>query len=349
MDLPQTRRCGVNDDCYRAAVLNEDGTPVQIPGEFGRDVNACHTHLNSYRTREGRRYAWTYYNTTMTRQMMGNPTRWRAIVEEARLHRPPNGLIPPALWAIQVRKILDSLAMDWNIRELWNENHPHAPMDLNGVIHWNWDRRPPGGEPDLPAPPPDTLHAWAANTQNVHTAVISRQTNEGTAKLLELPVEKTRCTLAMIDRMIDAVGKYKRESERTMTIIKNDVKTWYNQPTCRATDDHLYRRVLDGVVTKVYSQEDVELRTQLLIRMFEEMKDSTGMCCEGHITRLVNIFCGFDEAFNQEKTLGERLQEFFGALAAKECDVLEKTEAAVNELTKLKVPYEEWGPWVDAL
>ena len=98
----------------------------------------------------------------------------------------------------------------------------------------------------------------------------------------------------------------------------------------------------------VYSQE-LELKTQLLIRMFEEMKDSLGMCCEGHITRLVNVFCGFDESFKQEKSLGEQLQEFFAELAARDCDVLEKTEAAVTELTKLKVPFEEWAPWVDAL
>ena len=349
IDLPQEMRCGFHM-CYRAAVLDGHGAPILIPNEFERNLPVCHLHLQHYRVRQGHRYTETYYNDTMNRQMLENPTRWQEIETETLDHRPPEDLITRVQWAARVRRLLDRLALDWNIRELWNANHPRDPMDINGVIQWHWDRRaPPGGEPAAPRPPPpDTLHAWAANTQNVHTAVISRQTNEGTAKLLDLPVDKNRDTIATIERMVDVVGKYRRESERTMSMIKQDVKLWYQQPTCRKVNDWFYKRVLDGAVTMVYSQE-IHLKTQLMIRMFEEMKDSLGMCCEGHITRLVNIFCGFDESFKQEKSLGEQLQEFFAALAAKNCDVLEKTEAAVTELTKLKVPFEEWAPWVDAL
>jgi hypothetical protein len=79
------------------------------------------------------------------------------------------------------------------------------------------------------------------------------------------------------------------------------------------------------------------------------MRDSVGMCCDGHITRLINVFAGFDDAFAPEKSVAEKVQEMFAALSAKECGLLEKVAEGVQGLRKLKVPEDEWEPWIDAL
>ena len=68
------------------------------------------------------------------------------------------------------------------------------------------------------------------------------------------------------------------------------------------------------------------------------------MCCDGHITRLINVFAGFDDAFAPEKSIGEKTQELFAALAAKECSLLEKVAEGVRGLRKFGVPEEEWEP-----
>ena len=64
---------------------------------------------------------------------------------------------------------------------------------------------------------------------------------------------------------------------------------------------------------------------------------------------MINVMSGFDEAFVPEKTIGEKTQELFAALSAKECSLLEKVADGVRGLRALQVPEDEWEPWIDAL
>ena len=73
------------------------------------------------------------------------------------------------------------------------------------------------------------------------------------------------------------------------------------------------------------------------------------MCCDGHITRIVNVLVGFDEAFAPELTVAEKVQNLFASLAAKNCSLLEKVAEGVQNLRKFGVPENEWEPWIDAL
>jgi hypothetical protein len=61
------------------------------------------------------------------------------------------------------------------------------------------------------------------------------------------------------------------------------------------------------------------------------------------------VFAGFDDAFAPEKSVGEKTQELFAALAAKECSLMEKVAEGCVNLRKWGVPEDEWDAWIDAL
>jgi hypothetical protein len=220
-------------------------------------------------------------------------------------------------------------------------------MDINGVIDWHWNRRGRAA----PQHAPGTLAAFVADPQNVHTGVVSNQTHEGMKKLLAQPLhsqqaERSRRFVdSLLARMVENKRSTLRESER----IKADFLHWYSTETCRTMHDWLYKRVFDGLAQTIHAVVDGGTRRELYYRLFEEMKDSLGMCCDGHITRLINVMAGFDEAFVPEKSQAEKVQDLFAGLAAKECGLLEKVAEGLRGLRTLKVPEDEWEPWIDAL
>jgi hypothetical protein len=220
-------------------------------------------------------------------------------------------------------------------------------MDVNGVIDWHWNRR----RAVAPQHAPGTLAAFVADPQNVHTGVVSNQTHEGMKKLLAQPLHsrQSEVTRNFVEVLLARMVELKRCHVRDVTRITADFEHWYTTETCRTMHDMLYRRVFDGLAQTIHKVEDKATRRELYIRLFEEMRDSLGMCCDGHITRLINVMAGFDEAFAPEKSQAEKLQDLFAGLAAKECGLLEKVAEGLRGLRKLKVPEDEWEPWIDAL
>ena len=187
--------------------------------------------------------------------------------------------------------------------------------------------------------------------QNVHTRVVSDQTTAGLAKLLAAPRldNMSENTKRFINKLLEASVRGKKLRENQSAAIQRDFNHWYATETCRNVSDHLYRRTMDGLLMTIREVGSSAARTELYLRLVEEMQDSVGMCCDGHITRLVNVMAGFDDAFVPEKSVGEKVQELFAALAAKECSLLEKVAEGVQNLRKWGVPEDEWEPWIDAL
>jgi hypothetical protein len=282
-------------------------------------------------------------------QMEVDPTRWPQIVQEWTDHMPPADLGPTAWWRHQIRGLRGRLAGEYFIRELWNMDHPDDPMDVNGIIDWHWNRVRAGAA--APRHPPGSLAAFVADTQNVHTGVVSTQTHDGMKKLLAIPVKsgQSERSTKFATQVLDLSVQLKWVTAQGSTRILTDFNHWYNTRTCRATDDWLYKRVFDGLFTTICQNPKKDVRLELYKRLFEEMKDSLGMCCDGHITRLVNVLVGFDDAFAPELTTAEKVQNLFAALSAKECSLLEKVAEGVQSLRKWGVPEDEWEPWIDAL
>ena len=196
-------------------------------------------------------------------------------------------------------------------------------------------------------PPPDTrteLQRLATDTQNVHTAPVSQQTNRGIEELMKLTVPPEQNTLHELRTSWTAIYTGRAVDER----IYDDILLWYSQPTCCKENDWLYKTLLDRLVVKIKSFKDVAVKRQLFMRLQQECADSYRMCCIGHINRIVNVMVGFDEAFQPSVSKGEILQNKFAMFSLMEDDT-EKYVQATALLAELGVVGDEAAVWLDAL
>ena len=193
-----------------------------------------------------------------------------------------------------------------------------------------------------PEKPVNQLERLALDTQNVHTTEISQQTETMSKLLLEQKVPEDQRTLKLL---IIKFGKYCRIAKLCdMLRVLTDVNYWYEAKTCIVPNDALYKKLLDAAVCKIEASEH---KIALYKRAYEEMTESVGLCCQGHICRLINIFCGFDSEFTSPLSTNELLQERFAKIAKGESE--DKLREAKEVLEELKIPQEDWAPWIDAL
>ena len=183
-------------------------------------------------------------------------------------------------------------------------------------------------------PPKPELQQFVEDAQNVHRRVVTDNTNQQTQKLLEVPVPLGQNTLAEIQKLF---GKSRK--------VISDMEHWYGLTMCRKEADCLYKRMLDGLWALIKASPH---KTDLCQRLVEELTDSIGMCCEGHLSRLCNVLVGFDDAFTTIVSKGEMLQQAMSQIAA--LDVTERTKKmrARKVLRELEIPVAEHADWLDA-
>jgi hypothetical protein len=132
----------------------------------------------------------------------------------------------------------------WN----WVEGGRQGPEPiLGGMI---LQQVPPGPEA---ARPDRALQTIARDAQNVHTQVVSRQTNAATEKLLGTTVPLDQQTEKSMARAW--LAGVPTGWNRILATL-NDVNTWFTTKTCRAPDDQLYRRMLRGLVAIINRTDD---------------------------------------------------------------------------------------------
>lgn len=183
--------------------------------------------------------------------------------------------------------------------------------------------------------PGNDLEALARDAQNVHTSAVNAQTNEQTKILLEIAVPADQSTLTEIAIAWGAL--------HDVDVVLRDMSRWYKIKTCREHHDYLYKRVLDGLWSRIKGNPDL---TQ---RLWEEATESVGMCCDGHLSRLCNVLVGFDDTFKARVPVGEILQQRLAAIAGEDTDVLLKVEAAWKAMDELNVPHDQRDAWIEAL
>lgn len=202
-----------------------------------------------------------------------------------------------------------------------------------------------------PPPPPriiraTTLGELARDGQNVHTRYVVEQTRDLEEKLLAIPIPESQQTeITLSQEWIRLMSMRIRWGAILKTL--NDVHRWFSQSDCRAAGDNLYRRMLRGVVAKI-NRTDGEMRDELYRRLWEECFEATGMCCEGHLSRLCNVFVGFDEAFKPPVSLGELLQQKMAAIAMSDLSDSDKLQQATAFFDEVGLPQADRVAWLDA-
>lgn len=189
------------------------------------------------------------------------------------------------------------------------------------------------------ATPLGELEALAKDSQNVHTTAVNNQTRSGLELLLEMPVPADQETLKEIKE------EWEKTHTRSVRTVMSDMRRWYMTETCRTEGDWLYRRALDGLWLRVKSSP---AKDELVNRLWEECYESVRMCCDGHLSRLCNVLCGFDDAFQAPVSVGELLQQKMSAIAEKDVPVEEKVGEAWVVFEELAIPMEERDAWIEA-
>jgi hypothetical protein len=193
----------------------------------------------------------------------------------------------------------------------------------------------------------NNIGALARDNQNIHTAVVAQQTNAGVEKLLSQHVPADQQTLMEIWNMWTSTSQQKHNPRGALQLFA-DMLTWYETRDCKMPGDFLYKRLLDGLWALVQRTSDPELREELRCRVAQEVMESKGMCCEGHISRLVNVMVGFDDAFKPAVSTGELLQNKMAAIAAKELETELKQAEARSVFAELGIPEAEQAAWLEA-
>lgn len=184
---------------------------------------------------------------------------------------------------------------------------------------------------------PGDLEAFVADRQNVHREPVSLQTNRGLDVLLKVAMPAGQETLAEIR---DAWGGPTKNKK-----LLRDMKRWYDRSMCREDDDWLYKRTLDSLWALIKTSE---FRAELVKRLYEEAVDAEGMCCDGHITRLVNVMTGFHDEFSPHVSHAEQVQQRMSAISATDVSVEEKALEAWKSLAELNVPEADRRAWIEA-
>ena len=216
-----------------------------------------------------------------------------------------------------------------------------------------WIRAGRVGPEPQPQPPlhiamaaPRTLGQIAADRQNVHTTAVTQQTNAAMEKLLQAATEFTSSVPAF--ELLAGKWLYMNLGWKEVRRVTDDMAKWFDKATCRTTNDQLYKKAVTGLAHLIRVQASTETRNELYLRAFEECEESVDMCCEGHLSRLCNVFVGFDEVFQPPVSVSEQLQAKLGAIALLEVSTDEKIQQATQVFTELNIPEEQRAVWLEA-
>jgi hypothetical protein len=187
--------------------------------------------------------------------------------------------------------------------------------------------------------PVGALQALAQDNQNVHTPAVNQQTDANMAILLDTLVPGDQDTLSELEMY------WEEKHPKSLHAVMKDMKKWYRTKTCRTTEDHLYRKVLDGLWARILLSP---AREELMVRLWEECHESLRMCCDGHLSRLCNVLCGFEDAFKAPVSVGELLQQKISAIAEMEIPTEDKVGEAWAVFEELQVPMEQREAWIEA-
>jgi hypothetical protein len=195
-----------------------------------------------------------------------------------------------------------------------------------------------------PSPVLTELGRMARDPQSVHTRAVTDQTNRLQELIFLFEVPNNQLTMIEIRRCWDQLFARRPVDER----IYNDMQFWYDKNECRVPGDKLYKRILDHLWARIKSIIQIDTRTELIKRLQQECAESFQMCCEGHISRLLNVMSGFDDRFIQTIPKSMILQNRMPKISEIE-DEEERYIQATALFAELQMDHEEARPWLDAL
>ena len=177
------------------------------------------------------------------------------------------------------------------------------------------------------------LYVVADNSHNVQATPVEDQTERTLALLrtLDRPVGQD-----IPSEILTAWMMHDSVPGTHMIAVGQDLHTWYSA-------DPLYAEILDLLWAYIQSSAS---RDELVLRLYQEAKDSKKKCAQGHRTRLCNVPVGFDDAFTPPVSTRELLALKMLSISQKTMTVERKVGEAWKVFETLQTPMEEREAWI---
>jgi len=201
------------------------------------------------------------------------------------------------------------------------------------------------------------LLSLALDTQNIHTGAVNVKANEAMDSILKTVVSEGCGIFEVIILLWHVwVGDLMTPLSNSSLFksVDHDIKThalniFYINEKGETVQEFRYQRLLCCVVQKI-QRNNSETRQELYVRLWEECVDSLGMCFQGHMSRLCNVFSGFDPDLPLVASRGEQIQAAFQDLSTKNPFFFEKKKEAFKIFEKFLIEDEETKRgWLSAL
>lgn len=193
----------------------------------------------------------------------------------------------------------------------------------------------------------EPLKKFVRDAQNVHTGFIAENTNQ-TFELLSREAASLKPKAKTLDTIMNAWLSKPYINYNKLQIVYEDMKKWGNVETVSVENDYAYRKALRGAVAKIMTFDE-EVREELWKRLWEEAVESLDMCAQGHLSRIANVFVGFDLSTVVPVPPRELFQNEISVLATSAATMEEKIRAAKQLMAKYSIPSEEQQVWLDAV
>jgi len=191
--------------------------------------------------------------------------------------------------------------------------------------------------------PVDDLKAFANDRQNIHTVATRLQQKTATDYLKEYPIPEGQHTLnEIMTSWANDLGIGKE-----MLPVYKDMKDWASRSSIISKDDYLYRILLRGAWAKIKGFDRVQ-RNELVRRLWEECSEAVGMCSDGHLARISNVFVGYDDSFTNSISKKEALQNRMAEISTLEVDLDQKIYLAQVFMNQNNIPQDEREAWLSA-
>ena len=184
------------------------------------------------------------------------------------------------------------------------------------------------------------LAAFATDNQNIHRSSVQNATHKMVLAILTRSVAEGQETLVEIiasfqnPTPVKWVGRDTRE--RTITELTDN---YFNIEAFSVS----YGDVLDRIWTYIRAHEH---RSDLIIRLAQELCEGIGMCSNGKMARLMNVVQGYDDSLEQEAPK----ELFHGRFALlTKLPMAEREPAARALFDEFHIPVEEHAVWLEPL
>ena len=136
-----------------------------------------------------------------------------------------------------------------------------------------------------------TFHNLTKDKQNVHNTQINESVKNSVVKLVEIYKNTHNLKLFNLNNITNILkqrNSWSPKNDKSILFIESNISTFGIDITLRELFISVYLHIINVLS---------EHKEELLDIFNDELKDMSGKCSTGHMSRLVNILQGFDDTF----------------------------------------------------